>query len=176
VSEVAVILQGLGAAFTAGTAYLALRSVRLNERQWRTATEPDVHLEVLSNARTGTTDLALMNVGGTSRATCFAVSVGGNRAFGYVGDGFLKSGERVYIHCELPQAEDTKALLLFRGMDETSYARARGALRSTLSTDRNRPPTTFSQEWERVYPGETWLASGTLANHVVTFPDRLQPN
>jgi hypothetical protein len=114
-------------AFTAGTAYFALKSVRLSERQWRTATEPDVHLEVLTNMRTGTTDLALMNAGGTSRATCFALSVAGQRASGYVGDGFLKPGERIQIHCELPQSEDTKALLLFRGMDETSYARARGA-------------------------------------------------
>jgi len=168
-SDAAVALQGLAAAFTAITATLALKSARLSETQWRTATEPDIHLQVLLSQNSGTSDLALVNVGGWARAALFAMSVADQRASSYLGDGFIAPGERVFIHCELPQSGDTKAMLLYRGMDETSYRVVRGGVRETLSDQRDRPETSLGKEWAEVYPGDDWNAK-TAVNRVVDLP------
>jgi hypothetical protein len=58
----------------------------------------------------------------------------------------------------LPQGDDTdtKVLLLYRGMDETSYRVLRGKERETLSDDRDRPETSLPDEWSKAYPGDDW--------------------
>jgi hypothetical protein len=159
------------AVFTAGTAFYAFRSVRLGERQWRTAKEPDIHLQVLLAQGAGTTDLALVNVGGWARSALYAMSVGDQRASSYIGDSLIAPSERIYIHTELPQSEDTKVLLLYRGMDETSYRVVRGRPRETLSEDRDRPETSLGREWSDVYPDDDWMRKEAVPQRV-KFPSR----
>jgi hypothetical protein len=165
-SEVAVLLQAVAAGLTLITARAALKAVRLSEKQWATATEPDLHLQVLLSQNSGTTDIAIVNVGGWARAALFAMSVRDQRASSYLGDGFVAPGERVFIRCELPQSGDTKAMLLYRGMDETTYRIKRGKPRETLSDQRERPETSLGREWEEAYPGDDWLSKTAVARKV----------
>jgi hypothetical protein len=169
--SVADFAQVGSAVFTAGTAFYAFRSVRLSERQWRTSKEPDIHLQVLLAQQSKTTDLALVNIGGWARAALFAMSVGDLRASSYLGDSLIAPGERIYVHCALPQSEDTKVLLLFRGMNETSYRVVRGRSRETLSEDRDRPETSLGREWEDAFPGDDWM-SKTVVHRAVRLPSR----
>ncbi len=168
-SEVAVVLQAVAAALTLVTARAALKALRLGEKQWATATEPDLHLQVLLSQNSGTSDLALVNVGAWARAALFAMSVDDQRASSYLGNGFIAPGERIFVHCELPQSGDTKVMLLFRGMDETSYRVVRGGVRETLSDQRDRPETSLGKEWAEIYPGDDWNTK-TAVNRVVDLP------
>src|SRR5207253_1916351 len=94
--------------------------------------------------------------GGTAKAVFFAISAGGYRAGGSVGDGYIKHDERVYIHCALPVTDDTKAILMYRAADETSYVSVNGRERETLRHGRAGPPTSLDEQWARAYPGEKW--------------------
>jgi hypothetical protein len=163
--------QAGSAAFTAATAFYAWRSVRLNERQWRTSKEPELHLEVLLNMQTGTTDISLMNEGGTARAALFAAGVGAYKAFGYIGDGFIKRGERVLIHCALPQDEGAEVMLMYRGTDQSSYATARGKGREVLRQGEKGTVTVLSTAWDDRYPQTPWEAMTTVDHHIY-FQDR----
>lgn len=158
-ATVVIVQSGL----TAVTAYCAFQAVRLSKEQWRTAKHPDIHLQVLLPRQAGTTDLALVNVGGWARGALVAMSVGDQQASSYLGDSLIAPGERLYGHTELPQSGDTRVLLLYRGMDETSYRVVRGKARETLSDDRERPETSLSAEWSAVYPGEEWLGKTAVA-------------
>jgi hypothetical protein len=152
-SDAVVIVQSGLTAVTAGCAFFA---VRLSREQWRTAKRPDLHLQVLLAQEAGTTDLALVNVGGWARAALVAMGVGDQRASSYLGNGFVAPGELLHVHTKLPQTGDTKVLLLYRGMDETSYRVLRGKKRETLSDDRDRPETSLPAEWADAYPGDDW--------------------
>jgi hypothetical protein len=152
-SAVLAIVQS---SLTVVTAGCAVQAIRLSREQWRTAKQPDIHLQVPLARQAGTTDLALVNTGGWARAALFAMSVGDRKASSYIGDSLIAPGERAYVQTELPQSEDTKVLLLYRGMDETSYRIVRGKPRETLSEDRERPMTSLAREWAEVYPGEDW--------------------
>jgi hypothetical protein len=153
VSDAVVIVQS---GLTAVTAYCAFQAVRLSKERWRTAKHPDLHLQVLLAREAGTTDLALVNIGGWARGALVAMTVGEQRASSYLGDSLIAPGERLYVHTELPQSEDTKVLLLYRGMDEISYRAVRGRARETLSDNRDRPETSLSAEWSAAYPGDDW--------------------
>jgi hypothetical protein len=166
VSDTVVIVQS---GLTAVTAYCAFQAVRLNKEQWRTAKHPDIHLQVLLSRQAGTTDLALVNIGGWARGALVAMSVGDQRASSYLGDSLIAPGERLYVHTKLPQSEqseDTKVLLLYRGMDETSYRVLRGTARETLSDDRDRPETSLPAEWSSAYPGDDWSGKTAVAIQV----------
>jgi hypothetical protein len=162
-SATLVIVQS---SLTAVTAGCAVQAIRLSREQWRTTNQPDIHMQVLLAQQSGTTDLALVNTGGWARGALFAMSVEDGRASGYLGDSLIGPGERIYVHTELPQSEDTKVLLLYRGMDETSYRVVRGKPRETLSEDRERPETSLGREWAEVYPGEDWLSKQAVPSRV----------
>lgn len=130
-SDVVVIAQS---GLTAVTAYCAFQAVRLSKERWRTAKDPDIHLQILLAREAQTTDLALVNIGGWARGALVAMSVGDQRASSYLGDSLIAPGERLYVHTELPQSEDTKVLLLYRGIDETSYRVLRGKARELSAT------------------------------------------
>jgi hypothetical protein len=163
VSDTVVIVQS---GLTAVTAYCAFQAVRLSKERWRTAKHPDIHLQILLAREAQTTDLALVNIGGWARGALVAMSVGDQRASSYLGDSLIAPGERLYVHTELPQSEDTKVLLLYRGMDETSYRVLRGKARETLSDDRDRPETSLSAEWSRAYTGDDWSGKTAVAIQV----------
>ena len=160
------------AVFTALTAGLAYKSVGLNERQWRAATEPDVHLQVLANRSSGAIDLAIFNAGGVSRATLVATKAGQSWCGAYLGDGFLKPGERVRVETQVPindGGDDARAIVIFRSLDENAYVTARGEPRKTLGTRRG-PHKNLEQAWKAVYPGDT-LQTSSNAPYRVRFPD-----
>jgi hypothetical protein len=160
------------AIFTALAAGLAYRSVHLSERQWRAATEPDVHLQVLANRSSGAIDLAIFNAGGVSRATFFAAKAGQSWCGAFLGDGFLKPGERVSVQTQLPinDEDDARAIVIFRSLDENAYVTARGEPRRELGA-RQGPHKNLEETWKVAYPGDS-LQSPSNSPYRVSFPDR----
>jgi hypothetical protein len=89
VSSAIIIVQSV---LTLGTATVAFLALRLNKEQWRSTREPDLHLQILLGQQSGTTDMAIVNIGGWARGALFAMSVGDQRASSYLGDSFIAPG------------------------------------------------------------------------------------
>lgn len=145
---------GLGSAvFTAGAAGAAWQSVRQGQRLWRSSLEADLVPQVLLNTGTGTTDLAIFNAGGgVARGTVFALASGGMKAVGHIGDGFLRGGQKVYVHAALPQTEDAECVVMWRNVDESSWAVSRQSPKVRLRRRRKGRVTNISEAWQRFYP------------------------
>ena len=157
VGEATQVIATLLAAVAAGAAWA---SVRQGQRLWRRGVEPDVQVQVLRNVNTRKTDLSIVNVGGgTARGVAFLLVAGGVRTSGSVDDGFVPPGDHVFVETELPWADDSECVVLWRNIDESSWAIDRVGpkerLRRAKSSRRARRRVkgqSLDDVWARFYP------------------------
>jgi hypothetical protein len=122
-SDVGDAAQIVAAVFTAGAAGAAWRTVGQGQRLWRHGVEPDLHIQVLLNASTGTADMAIFNIGGgTARGVFFAMAAGGQRTTGVIEDGIMAGGSKYFVHAALPRTDDAEGIVWWRNIDESSWA------------------------------------------------------
>jgi hypothetical protein len=145
--------QVASALFTAGAAGAARASVRQGQRIWRASLEPDIHPQVLLNQQTATTDLLVFNAGGgIAKGTAFTLAAAGHRTSGYFGDGFIRPGEKFLVSSAVPHDEDAECLVMYRSLDESSWAVDRTGPKRRIRQGRTGRPTSGQQLWERFYP------------------------
>lgn len=150
--------QITGASFTAVTAFYAARSVQQGQRLWRTNAEPDLHPQILRDLSNRSTSLAVFNAGGMAKGVTFAMGCQGMRTAGHISDGFMPPGTKAHVESALPWDDETgRCLLLYRGLDESSYATANGEPRRQLRQGRKKVRvTSIGAEWDRLYPDAPW--------------------
>lgn len=154
------IATALSALFTAGAAGAALLSVRQGQRVWRASIEPDLHLQILKNGNTGTTDLIITNSGGgMAKGTAYMLAAGGMRVHGFLGDGFVAPGDKILVSTSLPSGDpenEGEALAMYRVADESSYAVTHDGRKRRLRRGRTGGSTTGQAVWTQMHPDAGW--------------------
>ena len=139
------------AAFTAGAALAALKSVKHGQEIWRASRAADLHVQILQNVDTKTTDLSIINVGGgVARGVAFALGSEFQKAWGIIGDGFVAPSQKVLIQAQIPHSDQTECLVLFRDVDESPWTIGRMVLKKAI-----RPTTRLSSAWDEAKPEPT---------------------
>jgi hypothetical protein len=115
--------QAASAAFTAVAAGAAWAAVNQGRRLWRSNLDPYVHAELVTNNRSGTTEMSIMNVGrGVAKGVMYALAVPGvGKAVGHLDNGFMSSGATAHVHTELPRSDDPKGLVIYRTVEDTVW-------------------------------------------------------
>jgi hypothetical protein len=145
------------AAFTAGAAYAAYKSVQHGQQIWRAAQSPDMHLQVLLNEDEGTTDIVLVNAGsGVARGVAFVVAAEGQRAAGYIGDGFMAAAQKAVIQTKVPQSTSARCFVMYRDLDETSWVVPHDGSKRRLRLGRQGASTRVSAIWNESHPELPW--------------------
>ena len=164
------VAQVASAVFTFGAAGAAWKSVAQGQRLWRSSLEANLVPQILLNERTGTTDLVIQNAGGgLAHGVTFVLASGGKVASHRVGDGFMRGTLKALVHTDLPQSIDARAMVMWRNVDESSFAVAPGTPRERLRKGRKGPATSDDQAWRRFYPGEDISTMPSTPNIQITF-------
>lgn len=126
--------------------------------------------QVLHNTATKTTDLVIFNNGGgVARGTSYALTAAGQKAVGMIGDGFLHHAVKVYIHTDLPASDDAECVVMWRNVDESSWAVSRTSARRRMRKGREGPVTKINEAWRRFYPRDSLDGKPRTTNVNITF-------
>lgn len=145
------------ALFTAIAASAALLTVKQGHRMMRAAVEPDLGIQVLGDVGNKRTHLVIANTGGgTTKGTAYQVVAGGERALGWLGDGFLAPGDKVLVSPELPLDDDAEAQVVYRTADESSWVVTRDGRKRRFRKGRKGGATPGDHLWKSMHPNVPW--------------------
>jgi hypothetical protein len=165
------------ALFTAFAALAAWRSAAQARRLSDAAQRADLAPQVITDAAAGTIEMVIVNVGGgIAKGAGVILVASGRRVIRFIGDGFLRPGDKVHVHGEIPHDKNAPCVVAWLDADNTGWVVSREGRRKRIGHGHGCSRRRFKgfeasphELWARVYGDDAVLvATVPLAHDAAT--------
>jgi hypothetical protein len=104
--------------------------------------------------------------GGTAKQAGYQIVACGRRAAGFIGDGFLASGDKVLVEIDTSADDNAEALAFYLTADDSSWVVTRDSRRRRLRKGREGGVTTGDEAWVAMHPDVPWQGLPTAGVRV----------
>lgn len=151
-------IQAGSTAIAAAAAVASWLSVIQSRQVVKATTMPSLHAQALMKGTLGSSAprqaaLTIYNAGGgVAKAVGFLLVSGSQYALGFVGAGFLRSGQMAHVGTQMVADENGLAIVICRDLDEQVHAWNLDGEHKVFPIDRDHRAYMLTEVWEAFYP------------------------